>query len=159
MLNCLRAAVRPWCPVDWVKGREFTCGLAGGVCPCPLSVCQSLAPLALVLTAGGLTLNLPCALLVCAVADCTLVNLHLSAGWYDCCVRVAVGSCGWHKRKKQGQHFQIDFTCSSFCIVSHNWGRALKTENAQLALPLWFQFTAQIPSRPKVQGKILCMLL
>lgn len=54
---------------------------------------QSLAPLALVLAAGGLTLNLPCALLVCAVADCALIDLHLSARWYHRRVRVAIWPC------------------------------------------------------------------
>lgn len=65
----------------------------GVACQCPLSLRQSLAPLALVLTAGGLSLDLPCALLVCAVADCALINLHLSAGRYHCCVRVAIWPC------------------------------------------------------------------
>lgn len=54
---------------------------------------QSLAPLALVFTAGGLPLDLPRALLVCAVADCALIDLHLSARRYHRRVRVAVWPC------------------------------------------------------------------
>lgn len=67
----------------------------------PNSVCQSLASLALVLTAGGLTLDLPRPLLVCAVADCTVINLHLSAGWYHFCVCVAVWTCGRNKKNRK----------------------------------------------------------
>lgn len=63
---------------------------------------KSLAPLALVLTAGGLTLNLPCALLVCAVADCALIDLHLSARWYHRRVRVAIWPCDvWYERNRK----------------------------------------------------------
>ena len=49
---------------------------------------------ALVLTAGGLPLNAPCALLVRAVADGARVNLYLTAGWNHCIIRIAVGSYG-----------------------------------------------------------------
>lgn len=58
----------------------------------------SLAPLALIFTAGGLPLNLPCALLVCAVADCALIDLHFSACRYHCRVRIAVWP--WRERKR-----------------------------------------------------------
>lgn len=50
--------------------------------------------LALVLTAGGLPLDLPCALLVRAVADGALVDLHLSARRDHLGVGVAVWTCG-----------------------------------------------------------------
>lgn len=63
----------------------------------------SLAPLALVFTAGGLPLDLPCALLVCAVADCALINLHFSACRYHCRVRVAVRSCREIRRKYEAK--------------------------------------------------------
>lgn len=59
----------------------------------------SLAPLALIFTAGGLPLNLPRALLVRAVADCALIDLHFSACRDHCCVRVAVRPCRKRKRK------------------------------------------------------------
>lgn len=63
---------------------------------------QSLAPLALVFTAGGLPLDLPRALLVCAVADCALIDLHLSACRYHCRVRVAVWPCTEKRGKWNG---------------------------------------------------------
>ena len=55
---------------------------------------QCLARLALVLGAGGLPFDLPCALLVRAVADCAVVDFHLAAGGNHRRVGVAVGPCG-----------------------------------------------------------------
>ncbi len=120
---------------------------AGIVCQCSLS--PSLAPLALVLTTGGLTLNLPCALLICAVADCTLINLHLSAGWYHRCVGVAIWPCRRNKKNMKSRakykteqnvstlNFKLAlhiFMCL-FCVVStmsHYRGQTLNTESAWL---------------------------
>lgn len=67
----------------------------------PLS-CRPLVPLTLILTAGCLTLNLPGSLLICAVADCALINLYLSARRYHRCIRVAVWTCSaWRKRMRK----------------------------------------------------------
>lgn len=81
--------------------------MSGSLAERPSALCRrshrcglpSLAPLALIFTAGGLPLNLPCALLVCAVADCALINLHFPACRYDRRVRVAVRPCGARRRK------------------------------------------------------------
>lgn len=59
-------------------------------------------PLALVLAAGGLPLDLPRPLLVCAVADGALINLHLAAGWYHRCVCVTVWT--WGGKAKGQEH-------------------------------------------------------
>ena len=50
----------------------------------------ALAGLTLVPAAGGLPLDAPGALLVRAVADGALVDLHLAASWNQCSVRVTV---------------------------------------------------------------------
>lgn len=102
----MRAAVRPWCPEKSMA----------------LLLCLSLTPLTLVLTAGSLMLNLPRALLVRAVADRALVDLHLSACWYHCCVCVAVRPCnvGYGRSRKSGSELEM-ILIMCFQKVKSNW--------------------------------------
>lgn len=117
-----------------VKGREFNTWL--GASSCVPAVSQSLAPLALVLAAGRLTLDLPGALLVRAVADRALVDLHLSASRYHRCVRVAIWPCvcerGNEKKEKKNKKSGAKQENATQCVSKLNLKLALCIFNAFL---------------------------
>lgn len=77
----------------------------------------TLARLALVLAAGGLPLDTPGALLVCAVADGACVDLDLSSGRDHSHVRIAVWPCD---RQERNCIKLRNKNCMEMCQQVHN---------------------------------------